>query len=88
MNKPPEFFRKGFHFECNLLCEKHKEVTPHLVKVVSHKNNVVNVWQTCKECLTAYNKLKDLGVERPNPRVANAIRTVEYVFLITHPVSI
>lgn len=82
--KTPDFLTKGFCMSANIWCEREKAITPHLLEVVSHKDNVVNLWKTCKQCEIAHAKLLRLGVMTPEPRIADATPVAEYVFLVLH----
>ena len=86
--KPPDFLTKGFCLSANVWCEKEKAITPHLLEVVSHDNNHINIWRTCKDCEVAHARLSKLGVTLDEPRKADRLPVTEYVFLCLHPEDI
>jgi len=83
--KPPEFLRQGFTMHANVWCEAEGRINRHLIEIVNHDDNHVSYWKTCCDCKDAYDRLTRLGVDRENPRRADRMKTVEWVFLCLHP---
>ncbi len=86
MQPPADFLTKGFPpFKAKMWCELEQDTTSHEVEFVANKDNRVSYYKTCVECKQAYDKLKRLGVDKPNPRKADVMPVTEYVFLLHRP---
>lgn len=83
--KPPEFLEVGHSLYANVWCQAEGRINRHKLVLVKHDENHISYWKTCLDCQHEHDTLKRLGVDKPNPRIADRMPTTEWVFLNLHP---